>query len=134
MTGHFFYGFLDGKIPGTDALSVASKVRRPCQAKLKMPKCHHPLRGAGGDFADCLRPGTVVEARVFEVLMAFVVCDCVLGEQVGIDQLLWNPIFGCMFFGYLGLCEGQDFNGIKTKIQNDLVTAVSHPFIGGEND
>ncbi len=26
-TGHFFYNFLDGKIPGTDALSVASKVR-----------------------------------------------------------------------------------------------------------
>lgn len=26
-TGHYFYGFLDGKIPGTDALSVASKVR-----------------------------------------------------------------------------------------------------------
>lgn len=25
-TGHYFYGFLDGKIPGTDALSVASKV------------------------------------------------------------------------------------------------------------
>jgi protein Mpv17 len=25
-TGHFFYGALDGKIPGTDALSVASKV------------------------------------------------------------------------------------------------------------
>jgi hypothetical protein len=47
VTGHFFYGFLDGKIPGTDALSVASKVRRPCQAKLKMLNVITPSEALG---------------------------------------------------------------------------------------
>lgn len=43
---------------------------------------------------------------------------------MGIDQLLWNPIFGTMFFGYLGLAEGQDFNGIKSRIEKDLWASV----------
>jgi hypothetical protein len=43
---------------------------------------------------------------------------------VGIDQVLWNPIFGTMFFGYLGLAEGQDLNGIKSRIEKDLWTSV----------
>ncbi|CAM9199720.1 unnamed protein product [Chrysoparadoxa australica] len=67
-TGHFFYGFLDSKIPGTGPKQVASKV--------------------------------------------------------AIDQLVWNPIFGCMFFSYLGLAEGKSVGEIKTKISNDLQTAV----------
>lgn len=67
-TGHYFYGFLDGQMPGTSALTVASKV--------------------------------------------------------AIDQLIWNPIFGTMFFGWLGLMEGQDFDGIKNRIQKDLMASV----------
>lgn len=67
-TGHYFYGFLDGKMPGTSAVTVASKV--------------------------------------------------------AIDQLIWNPIFGTMFFGYLGLAEGQDFNGIKARVEKDLWASV----------
>lgn len=67
-TGHYFYGFLDGKMPGTSAATVASKV--------------------------------------------------------AIDQLIWNPIFGTMFFGWLGLMEGQDLEGIKTRIQKDLMASV----------
>ena len=50
-TGHYFYGFLDGKMPGTKPITVASKV--------------------------------------------------------AIDQFFWNPIFGCMFFGYLNFSEGR---------------------------
>jgi len=44
--------------------------------------------------------------------------------QVGIDQLIWNPIFGTMFFGYLGLAEGQDLAGIKARIEKDLLASV----------
>ena len=43
---------------------------------------------------------------------------------MAIDQLLWNPIFGLMFFSYLGLAEGKSFNDIQAKIKNDLMTAV----------
>ena len=50
-TGHYFYGFLDSKLPGTKPVTVASKVI--------------------------------------------------------IDQVFWNPIFGCMFFGYLNFAEGK---------------------------
>ncbi|CAM9570700.1 unnamed protein product [Chrysoparadoxa australica] len=67
-TGHYFYGFLDSKIPGTAALTVASKV--------------------------------------------------------GIDQLLWNPIFGVMFFGYMGVCEGLKLDEITDRIKNNLWTSV----------
>jgi len=51
-TGHYFYGFLDSKLPGTKPVTVASKVI--------------------------------------------------------IDQVFWNPIFGCMFFGFLNLTEGEN--------------------------
>ena len=67
-TGHYFYGFLDGKLPGTAPVTVATKVF--------------------------------------------------------IDQTMWNPIFGCMFFGYLNLCEGKTFEDYKNKLQADLKTAV----------
>ena len=29
-----------------------------------------------------------------------------------------------MFFGYLGLAEGQDFNGIKARVEKDLWASV----------
>jgi protein Mpv17 len=67
-TGHFFYGFLDSKLPGTKPTTVATKVL--------------------------------------------------------IDQTMWNPIFGCMFFGYLNLVEGKSFEDYKKKLQADLKTAV----------
>jgi len=47
-----------------------------------------------------------------------------VATKVAIDQLLWNPCFGVMFFSYLGLAEGKSFADIQTKIKNDLSTAV----------
>ena len=67
-TGHYFYGFLDSKLPGTKPQTVATKVL--------------------------------------------------------IDQTMWNPIFGLMFFGYLNLVEGKSFEDYKNKIKADLKTAV----------
>jgi len=67
-TGHFFYGFLDSKLPGTKPVTVATKVL--------------------------------------------------------IDQTMWNPIFGCMFFGYLNAVEGKSWDQYVTKLKSDLKTAV----------
>jgi protein Mpv17 len=67
-TGHFFYGMLDSKLPGTKPATVASKVL--------------------------------------------------------IDQTIWNPIFGCMFFGYLNFCEGKSVDDYVVKLKTDLKTAV----------
>lgn len=67
-TGHYFYGFLDSKMPGTAPMTVATKV--------------------------------------------------------AIDQTIWNPIFGCMFFGYLNLMEGKSMDDYVKKIKTDLKTAV----------
>jgi protein Mpv17 len=67
-TGHYFYGFLDSKLPGTKPTTVATKVL--------------------------------------------------------IDQTMWNPIFGLMFFGYLNAVEGKSFEDYKNKLQADLKTAV----------
>lgn len=67
-TGHYFYGMLDSKMPGTKPVTVATKV--------------------------------------------------------AIDQTIWNPIFGCMFFGYLNLMEGKSFDTYVNKLKSDLKTAV----------
>jgi protein Mpv17 len=67
-TGHYFYGFLDAKLPGTSIPTVMTKV--------------------------------------------------------AIDQTIWNPIFGCMFFGYLSLMEGKTFDQYVQKLRSDLKTAV----------
>merc|ERR1719183_450939 len=67
-TGHYFYGFLDSKLPGTKPMTVATKVL--------------------------------------------------------IDQTMWNPIFGCMFFGYLNAVEGKSWDQYVTKLKSDLKTAV----------
>jgi protein Mpv17 len=67
-TGHYFYGFLDSKLPGTAPLTVATKV--------------------------------------------------------AIDQTIWNPIFGLMFFGYLNVVEGKSLDDYVNKIKADLKTAV----------
>ena len=73
-TGHYFYGFLDSKLPGTAPITVATKV--------------------------------------------------------AIDQTIWNPIFGCMFFGYLNIMEGKSFDDYVTKIKADLKTAVMGSWAG----
>jgi protein Mpv17 len=67
-TGHYFYGFLDSKLPGTAPLTVISKV--------------------------------------------------------AIDQTIWNPIFGIMFFGYLNFVEGKSWTDYTNKLKQDLKTAV----------
>ena len=67
-TGHYFYGFLDSKLPGTKPITVATKV--------------------------------------------------------AIDQTIWNPLFGLMFFGYLNVMEGKSFETYTKKIKTDLQTAV----------
>lgn len=42
-------------------------------------------------------------------------------------QVLWNPVFGCMFFGYMGAVDGMGPSAIGDKIQNNLWTSVSLP-------
>ena len=44
--------------------------------------------------------------------------------KVGIDQAIWNPIFGVVFFSYLGFAEGKKPDEIVEKIKADLPTAV----------
>jgi len=48
-----------------------------------------------------------------------------VASKVFIDQVLWNPIFGVMFFGYMGLFEGSGLQGTLDKIKRDLVTQVT---------
>mmetsp|Transcript_15637 Transcript_15637/g.20380 ORF Transcript_15637/g.20380 Transcript_15637/m.20380 type:complete len:189 (+) Transcript_15637:112-678(+) len=67
-TGHFFYGMIDSKLPGTAPMTVVTKV--------------------------------------------------------AIDQTLWNPIFGLLFFGYLNFTEGKSWAQYIDKLNADLKTAV----------
>jgi len=67
-TSHYFYGFLDGKIPGTGGKQVFTKVF--------------------------------------------------------IDQVLWNPCFGVMFFSYVAAFELKGIGYVKDKVQNELLTQV----------
>jgi len=68
-SSHWFYGMLDGKIPGTSA--------------------------------------KVVFTKVF------------------IDQVLWNPIFGIMFFGYVAATELKGIGYVIDKTKNELLTQVT---------
>jgi len=68
-SSHWFYGMLDGMIPGVTATAVASKVF--------------------------------------------------------IDQVLWNPIFGVMFFSYVALLENKGFEYVTDKVKNELLTQVT---------
>ena len=47
-----------------------------------------------------------------------------VATKVLIDQTMWNPIFGCMFFGYLNAVEGKSWDQYVTKLKSDLKTAV----------
>ena len=67
-TGHYFYGFLDSKLPGTKPVTVATKVIT--------------------------------------------------------DQVFWNPIFGCMFFGYLNLVEGKSFEDYTKVRRCKFITSI----------
>ena len=68
-TSHWFYGLLDGAIPGKGAVPVFSKVF--------------------------------------------------------IDQVLWNPIFGVMFFSYVALLELKGADYVVDKVKNELLTQVT---------
>jgi len=68
-SSHYFYGWLDGKIPGTSAKVVFSKV--------------------------------------------------------AIDQVLWNPIFGVMFFTYQAGFELKGLGYVMDKVKNELLTQVT---------
>jgi len=67
-TSHWFYGMLDGKIPGKSA--------------------------------------KVVFTKVF------------------IDQVLWNPCFGVMFFSYVALLEAKGVGYVIEKTKKELLTSV----------
>merc|ERR1712115_451380 len=47
-----------------------------------------------------------------------------VATKVFIDQTLWNPIFGLVFFGYLSVVEGKSWTDYTKKVQADLKTAV----------
>mmetsp|Transcript_9035 Transcript_9035/g.19591 ORF Transcript_9035/g.19591 Transcript_9035/m.19591 type:complete len:185 (+) Transcript_9035:513-1067(+) len=68
-SSHWFYGKLDGLIPGKDAKMVFTKVF--------------------------------------------------------IDQVLWNPIFGVMFFSYVALLECKGVEYVVDKTKNELLTQVT---------
>lgn len=46
-----------------------------------------------------------------------------VATKVAIDQLFWCPIFMSVFFGYLGLVNGDSMGAIGSKIKNDLLSA-----------
>lgn len=47
-----------------------------------------------------------------------------VASKVAIDQVLWAPIFTCLFFGYLGIAERKSRKEIVDKIKNDTWTGV----------
>eukprot|EP00934_Nitzschia_sp_Nitz4_P001873 Nitzschia sp. Nitz4//scaffold67_size101165//95451//96298//NITZ4_004546-RA/size101165-augustus-gene-0.18-mRNA-1//1//CDS//3329556525//1873//frame0 len=60
------------------------------------------------NFLDKLIPGTTATA---------------VASKVAFDQIVWCPIFVCVFFTYLGLVNGDSFATIGQKIQTDLLAA-----------
>jgi len=38
--------------------------------------------------------------------------------------VLWNPIFGIMFFSYVALLELKGIDYVKDKVKNELWTSV----------
>ena len=45
--------------------------------------------------------------------------------KVFIDQVLWNPIFGVMFFSYVAMLEGKGIDNVVNKVRNELLTVVT---------
>ena len=48
-----------------------------------------------------------------------------VATKVLVDQILWNPIFGCMFFSYLTLYDGGSIPQALVRIQQSLATQVT---------
>lgn len=48
-----------------------------------------------------------------------------VAAKVGIDQLLWAPIFTVMFFTFIGALEGRSKDEIVNKVKRDTWTGVS---------
>jgi protein Mpv17 len=46
-------------------------------------------------------------------------------QQVFIDQVLWNPIFGIMFFGYMGMMSNMGVSGTINEIKTKLYSSVT---------
>jgi len=49
----------------------------------------------------------------------------VVFTKVFIDQVLWNPIFGIMFFSYVALLEAKGLAYVIDKTKNELLTQVT---------
>ena len=49
----------------------------------------------------------------------------VVFTKVFIDQVLWNPCFGVMFFSYVALLEAKGIQYVVDKVQNELLTSVT---------
>ena len=48
-----------------------------------------------------------------------------VATKVAIDQILWNPVFGCMLFTYLTVYDGGSFPQVLVRIQQSLATQVT---------
>ena len=48
-----------------------------------------------------------------------------VASKVFIDQVLWNPIFGVMFFSYVAALEGKGPQYVVDKTKKELLTSVS---------
>ena len=47
-----------------------------------------------------------------------------VATKVAVDQTVWNPVFGVMFFSYLNLVEGKSLGDLTAKMKENLPTAV----------
>ena len=84
------------------------------------------LQEAGRSCVGLLGTSTVMGSKLYGKLDGAISGTSVIPvfTKVGIDQVLWNPIFGVMFFGYMGILEGRSISGTYNKIKNDLMTQV----------
>lgn len=105
-TSHWFYGMLDGKIPGTSAKVVFSKVFIDQVRAVTANKASLPATPPNSS------PCIISHRRV-----SCCVCVCI--------QVLWNPCFGVMFFAYIGMLEAKGIQYVIDKTRNDLVNAVT---------
>jgi len=48
-----------------------------------------------------------------------------VATKVAIEQIVWNPIFGCLFFAYLTLYDGGSIPQALLRIQQSLATQVT---------
>ena len=48
-----------------------------------------------------------------------------VATKVFIDQVLWNPIFGIMFFGYMDIMQNMGIGGTIAEIKSKLLSQVT---------